>query len=92
MIRVSGHELTRGGQKIGSIQGDYIYSYEGHKLGSVQGTHVFDVSGNKLAWLEGDYIRTTSGKSIRIEDNHEHVNGGEISDIQRAAIRILLGD
>lgn len=93
MINVSGKDLFRGGQKIGYIQGNDIFSHEGKKLGFVEGNHVFNHDGKKLAYLEGDYVHhTADSKKIRVEDNHQHVNGGAISDAQRAAARVLLGD
>lgn len=93
MINVSGKDLFRGGQKIGYIQGNDIFSHDGKKLGYVDSKHVFSRDGQKLAYLEGDYVyHTQDSKKMRIEDNHQHVNGGAISDVQRAAARVLLGD
>ncbi len=93
MINVSGHDLFRGGQKIGYIQNNDIFSHDGKKVGFVDGSHVFNRDGHKLAYLEGDYIyHTQDSQKIRIEDNHQHVSGGAISDTQRAAVRVLLGD
>ncbi len=93
MINVSGKDLMRAGQKIGYIQGNDIFSHEGRKLGYVQGNHVFNRDGQKLAYLQDDHIyHAHDSQKTRIEDNHQQVSGGEISDVQRAAVRVLLGD
>ena len=93
MINVMGHDLWRAGKKVGYVSGDYIYSHEGKKLGYASGNHIFDVTGRKLGYLEGDFIYDITGtQKMRIEDNRQHVEGGELSDLMRAAVRFLLGD
>lgn len=93
MITVKGRDLWRAGKKIGYVSGDHIYSHTGEKLGYVSGNHIYDRDNRKLGYLEGDFIRDVTGtQKMRIEDNHSHVEGGEISDTHRAAIRFLLGD
>ena len=91
MITIVGKEILRAGQRIGYLQGNDIFSHANIKLGYVQGNHIFVHENHKLAWLENDYIKTADGQSIRVEANNQQITGGEISDIQRAAIRFLLG-
>ncbi len=81
----------RVGQRIGYMQGNDIFSHANIKLGYIQGNHIFDNHNRKLAWLENDYIKTADGQSIRIEANNQQIMGGELSDVQRAGIRFLLG-
>lgn len=93
MIKIIGNDIMRGGEKIGYFSGNDIYSYEGKKLGYFEGNDIFDYENRKLGYLEGDFIHYINGEQkIRIEDNRQHVSGGELSDIQRAAVRFLLGD
>ncbi len=94
MIDVRGNDLWRGGQKIGYVQGNNIFSHTGQKLGYVSGNHVYNAQDNrKLAYLEGDFIHDAqSNQKMRIEDSHQHVSGGELSDTHRAAVQMLLGD
>lgn len=92
MINIVGNEIMRGGQRIGYLRGNDVFSHEGRKLGYVEGSRVFNYDGKKLGYLEGDFLNTADGKQIRIEDNHQHVSGGSISDAERAAVRLLLGD
>ena len=93
MIKVEGHDLWRGGIKIGFVGNEYIVDHSGEKVGFYSSDHVFDKSGRKVAHLEGDYIYfSDSGKRIRIEDNNADVVGGSLSNIQKAAARVLLGE
>lgn len=94
MVNVIGNDIWRGGKKIGYINGNDIWSHDNKKLGYVSGNHVYSAANNrKLLYLEGDFIKDPNGnEKMRIEDNHEHVIGGEISDVHRAAVRELLGD
>ena len=99
MIQVHGNELWRGGQKIGFVQGNKIFSHNPDgsfkEAGYVSDNHVYNAHDNrKMAYLEGDYVYDAlkPANKVRIEDNHQHVQGGEISDAHRAAVRMLLGD
>lgn len=93
MIKVIDDKLWRGGEKIGWLDENRIYDHEGRKLGYFEGESIYNVDGHKIGYIEGDEIHsTTDDRVIRLEDNHEHVSGGEISDVARAAIRLLLGD
>ncbi len=93
MIKVEGHDLWRGGQKIGYVSGNHIYSHTGQKIGYASGNHFYDHEGKKLGYVEGDFIYDVTGKQkMRIEDNHQHVEGGELTDAERAAVQFLLGD
>jgi hypothetical protein len=93
MIKVEGRDLFREGTKIGYIDSDHIIDHSGEKVGLCSGDHVFDKDGHKVALIDGDYICfSDSGHKIRIEDNNRDVAGGSLSNIQRAAIRVLLGE
>ncbi len=93
MIKVQGHELLRNGVKIGYVLKGHIHSRDGKDLGYTSGNYVYDARGHRLAYLKGDYICfTDSSHKISIEDNEQDVVGGSFSDVQNAAIRILLGE
>lgn len=93
MIKVIGQNLWRGGLKIGFVGGEYIIDHSGEKVGFYSGEFVFDKTGRKLARIEGDYIFfLTSSDKMRIEENNKDVVGGNLTNIQRAAARILLGE
>ncbi|MDR3559558.1 MAG: hypothetical protein P4L62_04595 [Candidatus Pacebacteria bacterium] len=93
MIKVEGHEFVRAGAKIGRINGEYIYDHSGKKAGYFFGNQVYNSFGRKVAYLEGDYIHFhDSSQKIRIEDNNWDVSGGSLNNVQRAAVRVLLGE
>jgi len=93
MIKVDGHTFLRSGEKIGFIDGDYIKNHDGDKVGYCRDEHVFDMAGHKLAYIEDDRICfRDSSRKIRVEDNNDDIVGGDLSNLQKAAVRVLLGE
>jgi len=93
MIKVVGRDLWRGGVKIGFVGEGHITDHSGERVGTYSSDYVFDRTGRKIAHIEGDYIYFSgSGQRIRIEDNNRDVVGGNLSNIQKAAARVLLGE
>jgi hypothetical protein len=92
MIQIYGNDIKRAGVKIGWIEGDHIYDYTGKRIGYFGDNKIWNAAGDKIAHMEGEYVWLSNGKDkIRIEDNIKEVNGGALSDLCRAAIRLLLG-
>lgn len=93
MIKISGNDINRGGEKIGWIEGNDVRDMSNRKLAFVQGDDIFRGSdGFKIAFIEGAYIITSSGKKISVDENKKHVTGGSASNEMRAAIRLVFGD
>ncbi len=92
MIKVEGRNLWRGGTKIGYVGHDYILDHAGEKVGFFAGNHIMDRTGHKIAEISGDYILVYGGQKIRIEDNNRDVIDGELSNVERAAVRLTLGE
>ncbi len=93
MITVEGSWFVRAGEKIGYIDGEHIMDHSGNRVGYVDGEHVFDQGGHRVAYISGDYIYFEgSSNRIRIEDNDRDIVGGGYSNIQKAAVRVLLGE
>ncbi|MDO8537144.1 MAG: hypothetical protein Q7R94_02775 [bacterium] len=92
MIKVVGNDIWRSAEKLGWFSENDIYEKNGKKLGYFEDNDIYDSVGKKLGYIEGDFIRTMDGRSIRLEDNRRHIVGGTISDLERAAIRLLIGD
>ena len=93
MIKIVGNDITRGGEKIGWVEGNDVFDHNGHKLGYASGNDIYDKSGRKLGYLEGDHLKGADGNtSIRLEENRRIVTGGAHSDLTRSAIRLLLGE
>lgn len=93
MIKVEGKDLWRGGVKIGYVENGHIIDHSGEKIGFYRDNHVFDRNENKIAYIEDDFIHfSDSTQKIRIEDNNEDVVGGDLTNLEKAAVRILLGE
>jgi hypothetical protein len=93
MIKVEGHELWRGGVKIGYVEDGHIIDHLGDRVGTFSSDHIYNKSGHALAKIDGDYIYfLDSSHKIRIEDNNKDVVGGSLNNIQKAAARVLLGE
>ncbi len=93
MIKIQGQEIWRSGVKIGYVRKGHIFSNKGKDLGYSSGNYVYDANGRRLAYLQGDYIYfIDSSQKISIEDNEQDVVGGSFSNVENAAIRILLGE
>ena len=92
MIQIFGNVLKRNNVKIGWIDGAHIRDYTGKDLGYFSNNEIWNISGKKIAFIEGEFVYLMGGTDkIRIEDNLKEVSGGTVSDICRAAIRLLLG-
>jgi hypothetical protein len=93
MIRIEGRYLFRGGTRIGSIGEGRVTDHVGERVGYYTDDHVCDKDNRKIAYIEGDYIHfIDSSRKIRIEDNNKDMEGGSLSNVEKAAVRILLGD
>jgi hypothetical protein len=92
MLKIIGNDIWRGAEKIGYFRNDDIFNHEGKKLGYFRDNHVYDYNGKKLGYIQDDYLKTMDGKEVRLEDNRTRITSGSISDLERAAIFLLLGD
>ncbi|MEI6057965.1 MAG: 4-fold beta flower protein [bacterium] len=83
--------LKRADVKVGWLRGNYIYDHTDTKIGYISGQNIYTTAGKRLAYIYGEYmILMPSDTRIRIEENNKEVMGA-ISDVARAAIRLLLG-
>ncbi len=96
MIKIVGNDLWRGGEKIGWIEGNDVYSTavaaNGGKVGYYRGNDVHRADGTKIGWIDGNYLRSIDGLSIQLQENRSRISGGAVSDIARCAVRLLMGD
>jgi hypothetical protein len=93
MIKVDGKYFLKNSEKIGFMRDEHIFDHEGEKLGYYDNDHVFDKNGHKLAYLQDDKICFEgSVRTLRVEDNNKDIVGGGLSNIERAAVRVLLGE
>jgi len=94
MITVHGNDFWRAAEKIGYLAGNDIRSHDGRKLGYFLDDHVYNYDGRKIGYLKGNEVRSLpdDGLVAHIDENRSHVSGGALSDLARAAARLLLGD
>ena len=92
MLRVNGKQVLRGSEKIGWVDDQHVYAHNGEKVGYFEGNNIYTHDGKRVGYIEDHYIKTSDGKSIRLDDNRRHISGGALSDHERAAIRLLLGE
>ncbi len=92
MIKIVGNNITRGDVKIGWIEGDHVFDENGRKLGYFESGAVYTGDGKRIGHTEGDFLYTIDGKKFHLDDLREHVSGGTISDLARAAVMLLIGD
>lgn len=93
MIKIIENDIIQNGTKIGYIKGDDIYNANGNKVGSYLGNDIFDYNRHKIGYIQGNYIKYDSGiKSISLQETKIHISGGTVSDVCRAAIKLLFGD
>lgn len=92
MIKIVGNDIMRGGAKIGWIEGNDIYNEDGGKVGYFSSNDIYDAGNRKLGYTEGNYLHTADGHKIELDDIRKGIAGGSLSDLARAAVRLLLGD
>lgn len=94
MIKINGHELWRGGEKIGWIEENHIIAHGGKKMGFYSGNHIYGSDGGKLAFVEGNHLYSGSGmdEKIDLEKVNESIVGGVVPEICKCAVYVLLGN
>ena len=92
MLKIQGNDVMRGGTKVGYVTGNDIYDENGKKAGYFTSNDIYDERSRKRGYIEGNYLYLTEGGKINISENRRMISGGSLSDLARAAVRILLGD
>ncbi len=95
MIKIIDNDLWRNAQKIGWLERNRIFDENGREAGYYDESRheIFDMSGGpRIAYLENNVIRAVDGRTLQLDDILEEVQGGSVSDLCRAAIRLLVGD
>jgi len=92
MITIVGNDMRRGGEKIGWIEENDLYNEDGKKVGYWSSNDIYDASGRKFGYIEGNYLYASDGHKFELDDIRKEITGGSLSDLERAAVRLLLGD
>jgi hypothetical protein len=90
MLKISGNDILRGGEKIGWLESNDVFSDDGRKLGYFDKEHVFNAAGRKLAYIKGNHLYAGS-RVVPLDEMGENVAGGAVSTIGRCAVYVLLG-
>ena len=92
MVKIIGNDIMRGTTKVGWVTGNDVFDEEGRKLGYFSDNDIYDENGKKIAYTENNNLKTLDGRTMRLDENRKHVLGGSASDLERAAIYLLIGD
>ena len=93
MLSILGNDILRSGAKIGWIEGNDIRDHDGKKLGYFTDTHVYrGKDGIAVAFIKNNDFSLSNGSIIKLDELRHHVTGGNLSDIARGAIKVLMGD
>ena len=94
MLKIIDNDIYRGSTKVGYFSGNDIYDEEGRKLGwyDESSQDIFRADGRKTPYRDHNELRTTDGKTMRLDENRKRIQGGTVSDLERAAILLLIGD
>ncbi len=82
----------RHGGKIGWMERGRIFELGGQELGYVEKHSIYDASGKEIGWMKDGYLHGTDGTKISLTIIHEEIQGGELTELERCAVRLLLGD
>ena len=94
MIKLIGNDIWRADKKIGWMEENHVFNYEGKRVGYYEDKYVYNEDGHKLAYIEEDFLMPYGGNEsakVRLEVIAQDVTGGVIPELARAAIYILLG-
>lgn len=93
MIKVRDNKIYNHGEKIGWVEEDrYIFSEDGKKLGYFTRDEVYNALTHRLARVKGNHVYLEgSGDSSKLDDMIEDIEGADLPDIGRLAIRLLIG-
>jgi hypothetical protein len=93
MLKISGHEIWRDGERVGYVDGDHIRDHAYKMLGYFSGDHVFNAGGHKIAYLEGNHLLSESSPStkVHVDEINRSITGSMLPEIGRCAIYMLIG-
>jgi len=93
MIHIVDNDILRGTEKLGYLSGNDVFDRNSRKMGYHSSDTVYDLSGRKLGYIKDGHLRQPDGDNVAsLMDIHKEITGGTISDIERAAIRLLIGN
>ena len=93
-IKIIGHDIWRGGEKIAWIDGRKIKGHDdGKTLGSFDMEHIYTPEGHHLGYVSGDHLYSADGRDkISLVEVSEAVEGGLEEGLEKCAVYMLLAD
>ena len=93
MLKITGNDIWRNGQKVGWIEENYIRAHDGKKLGYFGGNFIYGIDGHKLAYVEGDYLYSESSSTAKVslDKINEGIEGGMLPEVGKCAVYMFIG-
>lgn len=92
MLKIIENDIYRGSTKIGYVQDNDVFDSRGSKVGYFSDNDIYGRNGMKLGYIEANELIASDGRKIRVDEIKRNIEGGSISDTERAAIYLLIGD
>jgi hypothetical protein len=89
---INNRDITRGGVRIGWVEGNDIRDHENKKLGYFTSNDIYKANGIKAGFIQGNNLYFTTGRTVRLDDLNKEVMGGSLPNLARAAILVIIGD
>ncbi len=93
MLKITGNDIWRSGQRVGWVEGNYIRDHNGKKLGYFEENFVRGMDGHKLAYVEGDYLysESSSGAKVSLDKINESIEGSMLPEVGKCAVYMFIG-
>lgn len=92
MLKIDGHHIWRGGDKIGYVEGNHLYNHEGHRVGYWTDDSVYDMNGNRLLRIEKNNIIAHDGTQHHLDNVIGDIPSATLDDTAKVAIKTFFGD
>lgn len=94
MLKITGHDIYRGSEKVGYIEEHRILSHAGKKLGYFDTEHIYSFDGDRIGYIDGNYLYSDgsgSSERIKLDEVNTNVVGGLLPEIGKCAVYMLIG-
>ncbi len=92
MLKIVNSDIYRGSTKIGYIKDNDLFDSRGSKVGYFSDNDIYGRNGMKIGFIESNELIASDGRKVRVDEVRRKIEGGSISDTERAAIYLLIGD
>ncbi len=92
MIKIEGHRVWRGGDKIGYVEGNHLYNEDGERVGYWSGDSLYDMKGDRLLRVRENRVIDRNGEEHHLDDLIEDIPSASMPELARLAIKTFFGD